>query len=96
LWGATGEEVDLGPMWLYVLVFLSDLCIAFCSAKFYFALERRNRWQAVGWGAFLDFVINVNVIGMSSAKWGMMIPSLLGGAIGVAGSMGLPRRRQDS
>jgi hypothetical protein len=82
--------------WLYLIVFASDALIAFCSAKFYFALDARKRWHAVGWGAFLDFIINVNVIGMSQAKWSMMAPSLAGGALGVFFSMGLPRRKQDS
>src|SRR2546422_1640758 len=35
---------------LYLAIFFSDLFIALLSAKFYFALSERNRWQAVGWG----------------------------------------------
>jgi len=81
-------------MWLYLAIFFSDLFIALLSAKFYFALSERNRWQAVGWGLALDFVINVNVIGVSQQQWRMMVPSLLGSAIGTFSSMGLPRKKQ--
>ncbi len=80
---------------LTLLIFLSDACIAFFSGKFYYALEERNRVMAIVWGAMLDFVINVNAIGASTMKWQMMAPSLLGGAVGVFCSMGLPRRKQD-
>lgn len=82
-------------MLMYLFVFLSDACIAFFSTRFYYALEEKQRWHAIGWGAALDFVINVNAIGASQLHWNMMGPSLLGGALGVFTSMGLPRRKQD-
>ncbi len=80
-------------MWIYLVVFCCDLLIAYCSARFYMAMEERNRWKAVGWGMLLDAAIGVSAMGIVLRGWMMIPTSVLGGGIGTFA--GLPRRKQE-
>jgi len=76
-------------MWLYLLVFSSDLLIAFTSVRYYYALKEQKGWQAIVWSMSLAALIGINTVGISIAKWHMIPLSVLGDGLGVA--LGLPR-----
>lgn len=78
-------------MVLWLLVFASDASINFLSGRFYDARDERRIRAALLYGAALDAVIGVNAIGFSIDRWSMLIPGVLGGAVGTLASM---RRRK--
>lgn len=76
---------------LGVLVFLSDLSVAYTSAKVFQAIAAKRFWPALRWNFALDLAIGINMIGFSHYSWLMLAPSCVGGALGLALAM-----KQDS
>jgi len=81
-------------VWLYVVVFLSDLAIAYLSTKMFFAREQHRRWEVVGWGFLLDIVVNMNLVVIAEKKWLVLPFSVVGGALGTFTSMPLHKKKQ--
>lgn len=79
-------------MWLILLVFVSDALITFFQAKTQLAVMKLS-WQAVFWDMLLTLVIGVNILGFVTAGWWMLIPSLIGSALGMTGAIWHGRRK---
>lgn len=67
-------------------VFVSDALIGYFNGRFWLAFQDRNLRRALFFGACLDLVIGVNVIGFTQSGW-MLIPSVLGGMAGIYWSL---------
>lgn len=81
-------------MWLGLLVLVSDGLITFCQAKTQFAVSKLS-WMAVFWDAVLTLVIGINILGFVKAGWWMLIPSLVGSALGMTGAIWHGRRKSN-
>ena len=69
-------------MILAVAVFVTDAIISYMGWKRLDSWLTGRRWRVLAWSAALDVAIAVNTMGFVRAGWVMMIPSLLGSALG--------------
>jgi hypothetical protein len=67
---------------LTLAVFASDAVITFLGWQELDAWLVGRRWRVIVVGAVLTAVIDVNAMGFVLAGWPMIIPSVLGGALG--------------
>jgi hypothetical protein len=63
-------------------VFVTDFAISFMGWQRLDAWLTGNRLRCVAWNVALDLAIAVNTIGFIDGRWWMLVPSLLGSALG--------------
>ena len=74
---------------LALAVFATDAIISYLGWMRLDSWLTGRRWRVLLWGAALDIAIAVNVMGFIGAGWLMLVPSVLGSAVGTVAAFRL-------
>lgn len=73
-------------MIMALAVFATDCAISFLGWQSLDAWLTGNRLRCIGWEMGRDIAIGVNVMGFVMEGWWMLVPSVLGSALGTLAS----------